>query len=339
MREPRLNRVMYTLGELAKLVGGVVAGNPATGISGVAPFESAGPGDITLALAPKPDQLASSPAAAVIAPLGTCAKGTHLLLSEQPKVAFARILTHFSQEPFESIGVSPLAWVGAECQIEAEVSIHPFVSIGDSVVIEDQVTVFPGSSIGRNCRIGKGSIIHPNVTIYPNVSIGRETVIHSGTVIGADGFGYVFDGNKQVKIPQVGRVEIGDHVEIGANCCVDRATFGSTVIECYVKLDNLVHIGHNCRIGKNTVIVGCVGISGSVDIGANCIIAGQSGVADHVRIGDRTTVMAKTAVFKDVPPDSRVSGIPAQDHRKELKIQAALRRLPELLRERRARKS
>ncbi len=331
----RYNRSMETtLAELARLVGGEIDGDPQLTISGAGPFEAADSHEITLAADRRYlNRLAETRAGAVIVPVEARAAGKTLLRTPQPKVAFARILQHFHSHPFIATGVSPLASVGEGCRIPELVSIHPFVVLGRGVELGERVTLWPGVFVGDGCRIGSDSTLHPNVTLYPGVRLGSRVVVHSGTVLGADGFGYVFDGQKQVKLPQTGGVEIGDDVEIGANCCVDRATFGMTRIENHVKLDNLVHIAHNCRIGENTVIVGCVGISGSADIGRNCVFAGQSGVADHVRIGDGVTVLARSAVYSDIPAGKVVSGTPARDHREELKTQAALRRLPEALKE------
>ncbi len=323
---------MHTLDELAAIVGGTVSGNGATLIRGAAPFEQAGEGEITFATGRYLDSLPETGASALIVPAGTLLPSRNLLAVDKPKVAFAQILRLFTEKPFHAEGISERASIERNCRISQDVTIGPFVTIGANVVVEDGVTLGPGVVIGADARIGEGSILHANVSIYRGVAIGKRVIIHSGTVIGADGFGYVFDGTAQVKIPQTGTVEIGDDVEIGANCCIDRATFGATVLGSHVKLDNLVHVAHNCRIGENTVIVGCCGISGSVEIGRNCVLAGQVGVADHVRIGDNVKVLAKASVFKDVPSGSVVSGTPARDHRQELRAQAALRRLPELLR-------
>jgi len=325
---------MFTLQQLADQVGGTMEGPGALEITGVAPFETAGQGEITLAAGPaflrNPEKTGAS--ALIIPTKAEIRTGDKALLRvAQPKVAFAHILRLFHETPFVARGISSLAVVGRGCVIAPEVTIDPFVRLGAGVVIEAGVTLHSGVSVGDECRIGEGTVIYPNVTLYRKTIIGRRVIIHSGTVIGADGFGYVHDGKHQVKVPQTGHVEIGDEVEIGANCCIDRATFGATVIEDHVKLDNLVHVAHNCRIGRNTVIVGCCGISGSVRIGENCVLAGQVGVADHVTIGDGVTVLARAAVFKDVPSGSRVSGTPARDHREELRNQALLRRLPELL--------
>ncbi len=323
-----------TLAELAQLVEGEVEGDPELRLSGAGPFESAGPNEITLAADRRYlRSLGETRAGAVIVPAETPPAGKPLLRTRKPKVAFALILQHFHARPFVATGISPLAAIGEGCRIPEAVSIHPFVVLGRGVELGERVTLWPGVFVGDGCRIGDDSTLHPNVTLYPGVRLGDRVIVHSGTVLGADGFGYVFDGRRQVKLPQTGGVEIGDDVEIGANCCIDRATFGLTRLENHVKLDNLVHIAHNCRIGENTVIVGCVGVSGSVEIGRNCVLAGQSGAADHVRIGDGVTVLARSAVYSDIPPGKVVSGTPARDHREELKSQAALRRLPETLRE------
>ena len=325
---------MYTLKQLAEQTDGKIVGDPATAISGIRPFDEAGPGEITVAFTKKYlDQLDSTSATAVIVPQKVESESKALLTVENPKLAFAKILQLFTSEPFTALGVSHLAHIGAHCEIADRVAIHPFATIGENVFIGDQVSIGAGTVVGPECQIGKGTTLHPNVTLYPKSIIGERVILHSGTVIGADGFGYVFDGTEQVKMPQTGRVEIGDDVEIGANSCVDRATFGSTVIERGVKLDNHVHIAHNCRIGENTIIVGCVGVSGSVTIGRNCLLAGQCGTVDHVSIGEGSTVLARAVVTKDVPPNSTISGRHGRSHRQELKHEALLRKLPEIYRE------
>jgi UDP-3-O-[3-hydroxymyristoyl] glucosamine N-acyltransferase len=325
---------MFTLGQLAEQGGGSLVGDPGIEVSGVQPFELAGAGDITLANHKRYlSNLEATGATAVIVPETHSDAKKPLIRSANAKLTFARILALFSAKQFRNLGVSHLASLSKTCQISEPVAIHPFVSIGDGVVIEEEVTLYPGVVIGDGCRIGAGSTLHANVSLYDGVSVGKGVILHSGVVIGADGFGYVHDGEKQVKIEQCGSVEIGDYVEIGANSCVDRATFGTTKLESHVKLDNLVHVGHNCQIGENTVIVGCVGISGSVTIGKNCILAGQAGVSDHVTIGDNVVVMQKTAVTKDIPSGSRVGGPYSRDYRSELRIQAITQKLPDLYQE------
>ncbi len=322
---------MQTLAELAQIAGGRVRGDAEAVISGVQPFDEAGPEDITLAQSVGYlSRLTETNAGAVIVPCDFESEIRPLLQSENPKLAFARVLAHLRREPFRAQGVSSLASIGSGCHIDHEVTIEPFVRVGDGVVIGPGCTLRSGVSVGDGCRIGNDCSLHPNVVLYPRSQLGRRVAIHAGSVIGADGFGYVFDGEQHFKMEQTGIVEIGDDVEIGANSCVDRATFGATVIGRGVKIDNHVHIGHNCRVGEHTVIVGCVGISGSVSIGRNCVLAGQAGVIDHINIGDNVTVMVKTAVTKDIPSGMTVSGQPGRNHGDELKIRAVLRRLPEM---------
>lgn len=329
-KSPRI----YTLQELAKYVGGKVAGDLQVEVNGVQSFEAASSGDLTLAAeSGYYEQLEKTQAAAVVVPRDIHSADKSLLQVDQPKIAFARIIELLHTVPFEAKGISPLAYVDDSCQIAEKATIYPFAYVGKRVKISEGVTLFPGVCVGSDCVIGKGCSLYSNVTLYDNVSLGDRVILHSGTVIGSDGFGYVFNGKEQVKILQTGTVEIGDDVEIGANSCVDRATFGSTILNKGVKLDNHVHIGHNCRIGENTVVVAQVGISGSVEIGDNCVFAGHSGVSDHVKIGNEVKVMMKSAVSKDVPSYSIISGQPAMDHRKSMKIEALIRNLPRLYEE------
>ncbi|MGH9340129.1 MAG: UDP-3-O-(3-hydroxymyristoyl)glucosamine N-acyltransferase [Acidobacteriota bacterium] len=329
---------VYTLQMLADHVNGQVVGDPDIEVTGIQPFELAVPGDLTLAAEKKYLQdLSKTAASAVIVPFSlsaeTPAGQKSLLQTRQPKAAFARLLALVHYKPFSAGGISPMSFIGQNCQISEDVTISAFVHIGDNVTVSERVILHPGVCVGNGCSIGPDSVLYPNVTLYDGVVLGSQVILHAGAVIGADGFGYVFDGQDQVKIPQVGSVIIGDDVEIGANSCVDRATFGATTLESGVKLDNQVHIGHNCRIGQNTVIVAQVGLSGSVEVGKNCVFAGHAGVVDHVKIGDRVTVLMKSAVSKDVPSGSVVSGQPAIEHRRAMKIEALVRRLPEIYRE------
>ncbi len=306
-------------------------------IRGAQPFDLAQPHDITLAAEARfLGSLEDTLARCIVVdrdPEITAPSGKALLISDQPRLAFARIRTALSEIDFESQGVSPLASLDPSCQVSDEVTIEPFVRIGRATVVEDRVTLQSGVVIGEECFIGSGTTLFPNVTLYSKSRLGKQVRIHAGTVIGADGFGYIFDGEAQYKVPQSGFVKIGDHVEIGANSCVDRGTFGATVLEQGVKLDNHVHVGHNSRIGAHTVVVGCVGISGSVNIGERCILAGQCGVIDHINIGDDVTVMVKTAVVRDVPSGSVISGMFGRDHRGQLRLEATLRRLPQMARD------
>lgn len=327
------------LRELAEYVGGRVVGDPGLAIRGMAPFESAGPGDLTLAVEKKyRNRLAATRASAVIVSPEIASPEKTLLQVANPKLAFARLMALFYPRRRLAGGISPLAHIGERCRIGAGVSIHPFAYLGNEVVVGEETELFPGVYLGDGCVVGARCVLHPNVVLYDGIQVGNGVIIHGGTVIGADGYGYVFDGERQVKIPQIGSVIIEDEVEIGANCCVDRATFGATVIETGVKMDNHVHIGHNCRVGEGTLMVAQVGLSGSVEVGRNCVFAGHAGVVHQVKIGDQVTVTAKSAVTKDVPSGCVVSGHPAMDHREWMKVEALKRRLPELFQQRRREK-
>ena len=322
---------MYTLAELAERIGAELVGDPTRRIEGIAPFEVAGPCDITLASDKRfLRQLTESCAAAVIVPSDHAGQEGSQLKVADPKLAFVQLMHLFFDKPFAARGVSQDAVIGTDCQIADEVNIRAGACIGDRVQIDRHVTIHAGTVVGDDCAIGAGATLYPNVSLYPGVRLGKRVIIHSGSVIGADGFGYVRDGERQLKVPQTGRVRLEDDVEIGANSCVDRATFGETVIARGVKLDNHVHVGHNCRIGENSVIVGQVGLSGSVTVGRNCVVAGHVGFVDHVTIGDNVIVMANTVVTREAPSGAVISGDPSRNHRENLKLQAIMRRLPEM---------
>jgi UDP-3-O-[3-hydroxymyristoyl] glucosamine N-acyltransferase len=215
-------------------------------------------------------------------------------------------------------------------EIGPEVSIHPFVYVGDRSRIGSRVVLYPGVYIGEEVEIGEGTILYPNVVVMDHCRIGRRVIIHGGTVIGSDGFGFVPDKSGYVKIPQVGIVEIEDDVEIGANCAIDRAAMGKTLIQKGVKTDNLVQIAHNVVIGENTVLVAQVGIAGSTEIGRWVALGGQVGVVGHITIGDQARVGAQSGVGSDVKAGEILSGSPAFPHREWLKAQVVFPRLPEI---------
>jgi UDP-3-O-[3-hydroxymyristoyl] glucosamine N-acyltransferase len=211
-----------------------------------------------------------------------------------------------------------------------ELTIYPFVHIGDRCRIGDRVTLYPGVYIGEESSIGEESILYSNVSIYPRTAIGKRVVLHSGVVVGSDGFGYVKEGRKNVKIPQVGTVEIEDDVEIGANTTIDRGALGKTIIRRGVKIDNLVQVAHSVVIGEDSILCAQVGISGSTKIGSNVTLAGQVGVVDHIEIGDNVTVVAQSGVMNDLPANQAYTGTPSMPHRDFLRMAAVLPKLPEM---------
>jgi UDP-3-O-[3-hydroxymyristoyl] glucosamine N-acyltransferase len=255
-----------------------------------------------------------------------------IIRAADPKVAFIKVLEFFKRDEWQpTVGVGPGAVVepgavvGRDVAIGANCCLCAGASIGDGCVLFPNVFVGEGVTVGDNCKL------YPGVTIYQDCRIGSRVVLHAGTVIGADGFGYAPGPEGLRKFPHVGTVEIGDDVEIGANSAVDRAKMGATLIGRGTKIDNLVHVAHNVRIGCNCVIVALTGIAGSVEVGNGVTLAAQTGVSDHVTIGDGCVVAARGGVIGDVAPGSVVSGFPARDHRTELRMQAIQLRLPEMM--------
>jgi len=324
----------FTAAELAQEIQGRVVGDPSRLITGVATIEDAGESDLILATTPRHVQRAErSAASCILVPPGITAARKTLIQVENPRLALSKILSLYHPSSPAEPGVHPSAVLGREVRLGREVSIGPYAVIGNGVQVGEKVVIGPGCVVGDGSVIGPETILHPNVTLYPNMRLGARVVIHSGAVIGADGFGYVWDGHRHVKIPQVGTVLIEDDVEIGANTCIDRATLGSTVIRRGVRIDNLVQVAHNVSIGQHAVLVAQVGIAGSSEIGAGCLLGGQAGIADHVVIGDRAVVGAQSGVFsgKHVKAGEVVVGYPARPVRKTKEQLAALAQLPKLI--------
>ncbi|MGB9620372.1 MAG: UDP-3-O-(3-hydroxymyristoyl)glucosamine N-acyltransferase, partial [Armatimonadota bacterium] len=324
-----------TVAELARLVGGRVEGSTEAVISGVRSVEDAREGDVVLAEnAHFFRKAAESRAACVVTgpDVGEAVPGKSVIRVADPAEALIRILEYFRPaEPLPPPGVAASAVVEEGARLGERVAVGANCFIGEGASIGDDCVLFPGVYIGAEVTIGPHSRIYPGVTIYPRCTIGSRVILHAGVVIGADGFGYRRGEKGIVKIPQIGTVEIGDDVEIGANSTVDRAKFGATIIGSGSKIDNLVHIAHNVRIGRHCVIVALSGVAGSVEIGDNVTLAAQTGVKDNVRIGDGCVVAARSGVIGDVKKGSIVSGFPARDHAVEKRAQAMWVRLPELM--------
>jgi UDP-3-O-[3-hydroxymyristoyl] glucosamine N-acyltransferase len=227
-------------------------------------------------------------------------------------------------------GIHPTAVIHATAAIGADAAIGPFVTIGEGCVIGARCRLQHGVFVGHHARLGDDVALSPHVVIYDRCVVGNRVVIHANSVIGADGFGYRTVNGRHLKIPQVGNVELGDDVEIGACTTVDRATFGTTRIGAGTKIDNLVQVGHNCQIGRHNLFAGHVGIAGSVATGDYVVLAGQVGVADHCRIGDRTMLGARSGVHKDLPADQKLLGAPPTPIGEQLRIMMSLEKLPEI---------
>jgi UDP-3-O-[3-hydroxymyristoyl] glucosamine N-acyltransferase len=319
------------LKELAEWVGGTVIGDGEVEISGLAAIEEARPGEITFIANPKYlPKLDETRASAVIVSPEVAAGNKPLLRVANPYLAFAKILSLFFGKPYESKGIDARAWISSSAQLGRELTVGPFVYIGDRCQVGDRVMLYPGVYVGEDSSVGEDSVLHPNVSIYPRTIIGKRVILHSGVVVGSDGFGYAKEGKKNVKIPQVGSVEIEDDVEIGANTTIDRAALGKTIIRRGVKIDNLVQVAHNVVIGEDSIIVAQVGISGSTKIGSNVTLAGQVGVVGHIEIGDNVMVGAQSGVAHELPPNQAYTGSPALPHREFLRVVTVIPKLPEM---------
>lgn len=322
-----------SLRELAELVGGELSGSPDAQILGAADIVDAEEGDIVFAETPKLlEEALRSKASAIIAHIGAGDSGKAVITVENPRYAFAKILGEFSPAKERRTGIHPSSIISPEAVIGENHSIGANVCVGKNAVIGKNAFIYPFVYVGENVRIGDDCTLYPFVTILDDVSLGDRVTIHSGAVIGSDGFGFTRVGDQHFKMPHVGSIVIGDDVEIGANVTIDKARTGKTEIGRGTKIDNLVHIAHNVKVGENCILVAQTGISGSVKIGDRVILAGQSGVKDHLTVGDDAIVCARAGVIGNIGAGEFVSGFPARDHKEQLRIQAAQQRVPGLLR-------
>ncbi|MDD4940568.1 MAG: UDP-3-O-(3-hydroxymyristoyl)glucosamine N-acyltransferase [Candidatus Omnitrophica bacterium] len=322
-----------TLQEIARLVGGDIAGDENALITGVAGIEDAREGDITFMANPKYQTFLSRTRAScvIVGRDAADAGGKTLLRVDNPSLAFTQVVSFIHpQDIRHPAGVHASAVVAPGAVIGKNAGIGACAVIGEGARIGDNTVIYPNCSIGRNAVIGSNTIVYSNVSIREDVKVGNNVIVHAGTVIGSDGFGFVTVNGVHHKIPQVGTVVIEDDVEIGANCTIDRARFDKTVIGQGTKLDNMVHIAHNVTIGRNCLIVAQVGVSGSTTIGNNVILAGQVGVVGHVTIGDNAIVMAKSGISKNVPENSVLYGVPAQPVNEAKKLHAYVNGLPKM---------
>jgi UDP-3-O-[3-hydroxymyristoyl] glucosamine N-acyltransferase len=321
----------FTTRALATLLNLPLRGDPDRLIAGAAVLEEAVRWQLAFVGSPKYfDAARASRAGCLIAPPEySAADGQTIIESPQPRAHFAQALAALFPPPSLEPGIAPSAIVDRQASIHPTAQIGPFVTIARSASIAEGVRIAEGCSVGHASVIGAGAVLHPNVTIYGHVSVGARCVIHSGAVIGADGFGFELAGGRYRKVPQVGTVQIGDDVEIGANTCIDRATLGSTIIGEGTKLDNMVHIAHNCRIGRHVVIAAQTGLAGGVTIGDYAIVGGQVGVGDKARIEAKAIIGSGAGILtsKIVRAGEPVWGTPARPLRQYLAQLATLARL------------
>lgn len=330
--------MQLTAREIAAVVGGTLIGDPKIPVTGVAGIKEARPSDATFVGSPKYATALKTTHAAVILLTQALADSVvgqltaALVVVENPMAAFARLVEKITPPPVRFVpGIHPTAVIAPTAKLGIGVSVQPHAVIEADVSIGDRSVIGAGNFIGTGCRIGSDCVFHPNITVREYTVIGSRVILHAGVVLGADGFGFEMVQGQHKKIPQLGNVEIGDDVEIGANTAIDRARFGTTRIGRGTKIDNLVQIGHNCVIGEHCVVCGLVGMAGSTIVGNYVTIAGQVGIAGHLTIGDKSILMAQAGVTKDVAPGSFMLGAPAVPHKEFKKVNAATQRLPETL--------
>jgi len=325
----------FSLAELAlRLDGELIADNPDHRVFRVAPLQEAGPDDLSFFYDRK---------------LASCLKGTRAgviivgdkredcsrsqLVVSKPDLVMIKVLELFYPSRKLEPGVDDRAVVADSAIVSARVTVSFGACVGEASILHEGVVLYPGVVIGAHCEIGADTIIYPNVTVYDGCRIGERCRIHAGTVIGSDGYAFTWDGQQHRKIPQVGTVEIGNDVEIGANNTIDRASLTVTRIADGVKTDNLVQIAHNVQVGEHSLLVSQVGIAGSTVVGKKVIMAGQAGVTGHLKIGDGAIIGPQTGVTRNLAPGEVVSGSPQMTHRHFLKTASIFPRLPEMRRQ------
>ena len=314
---------MPKLSELAELVSGELAGNVNIEIDAVSEIQKGRAGTITFLGNPKYRKyISETNASAIIVSDKSFLKGKNGIIVQNPQLAFAKILSIFSDNRDDLAGIHPSAIIHKSAELGMEISIGAFTVIGDSVKVGNRSKIGHHVTVGNSSRVGTNSLVYSNVNIYQDCLIGDNVIIHSGTVIGSDGFGFVTENDVHHKIPQTGSVIIGNDVEIGANCAIDRATIDETIIGDGTKIDNLVHIAHNVKIGKGCLLAAEVGIAGSVEIGDYCVFAGHSAVAPHVKLGSRSILAAKTGVTKSLAGGKIYAGMPAREIKEKNKRDA-----------------
>jgi UDP-3-O-[3-hydroxymyristoyl] glucosamine N-acyltransferase len=326
----------YSVAELALRVDGEVVGDRERRVRGAAALDSAGPDQISLvangryiAYVP-PSRAAAFLVSRRLA--GELPEGTTQIRVDDPHVALRVVLGLLYPEAPRPIGIHSTAVVDDGAELGTEVFVGAYAVIGAGVRLGDRVQVGAHSVVGEGTTVGDDSVLHPHVTLYEGVRIGARCTVHSGARIGREGFGYVFEDGGHRRVPQVGGCIIEDDVDIGSNCSIDRGSIGDTVVGQGTKIDSLVHLGHNVKLGKHTILVAQVGVAGSSVVGDGAVLGGQVGVAGHLTIGAGARLGAQAGVIGDVPPGATYSGYPARPHREALRAQGAMFKLPEMLR-------
>lgn len=324
--------ITYTAAEIAAHVRGTVIGDGAITLTGFACADRARAGELTFAEKESYFAAAEASAAAAILVAGDFTSAAKVLIRvANARIAAAKILPLFFPVVAPAAGIHATATIAASATIDATAHIGPHCVVGENVTLGARTVLTGGNHVGDACTLGDDTTLMPNVVLYPRTQVGARVTIHAGTVIGSDGYGYVFDQGRHLKVLQVGHVIIHDDVEIGANTAIDRGALGPTVIGAGTKIDNLVHVAHNVVMGKHCLVLGQVGFAGSTELKDYCVIASQSGIAGHLTLGPQATVAAKSGVMRDVGPKETVLGMPAQPDKQMKRQWIALQRLPEMM--------
>ena len=323
----------FTAAQIAEQLRGEVLGDGSVQLNGFAPADRARAGDLTFAQNEAYFAVAEQSQASAILVTGafTSAKKTLIRVADA-RVAMARVLPIFFPPEQFPPGIHPSAVIAASAQVDPTAHIGPHCAVGDRVRLGARSVLMGGNHLGRDCQIGDDVCLFPNVVVYARTHVGHRVSIHGGTVIGSDGYGYVLDEGRHRKVPQLGIARLGDDVEIGANCAIDRGALGATDIGEGSKIDNLVHVGHNVVMGRHCIIIGQAGFAGSTSLGDYCVVSGQTAISDHLKIGNQVTIGPKTGVMRDIPDGGRVLGIPALPEKQAKRQIIAMQQLPELIR-------
>jgi UDP-3-O-[3-hydroxymyristoyl] glucosamine N-acyltransferase len=325
--------VRFSLAQLAERIGGEVAGDAAREVSGIRTLDQAGPDDLSfLTSARYLDAAKASRAGALLVGPKSPELPVDRLVARDPSQALATLIELFHPAPARLSGIHPTASVDPAAAVDPSAEIGPFAVVERGARVGAGASVRAHAVVGAGSSVGEGAVIHPHVVLYPGVDVGRGSVVHAGTVLGADGFGYASSAAGHRKIPQVGGVEIGSEVEIGALSAVDRALLGTTRIGDGTKIDNLVQVGHNVEVGRHSILCGQVGIAGSARLGDGVVLGGQAGVGGHLEVGARAQVASKSAVYESVAAGETVAGIPAAPIGRWRRRQALFARLDEIWR-------
>ncbi len=332
--------MIFTLSELAALVGGTVEGDGTLKLSGVRGLEDAQTSHLSFFSNPKyRHPFLATKAGAVLVPLETPAvTHTALIRVANPTLAFARISQKFHPRAPRAPGVHPSAVVDGSARIDASATLLAHVSVGANAAIGARVVLHPGVRIGDGARVGEDSELHANAVVEAGCEVGARCILHSNSVVGADGFGFTLDASvpEHVKIPQAGIARLEDDVELGAGSCVDRATHGVTLVGRGAKIDNLVQVGHNVTVGPLSILCAQVGIAGSTVLGKGVMLGGQAGLAGHIEIGDLTQIGAQSGVGTNIAPNQVLLGTPPIEFAEQLKVMISLQHLPQLIKDVRA---